>query len=262
MANACPNCGFENATEVRQCPRCGTGLAAVKSLPTSERRVRVLELLLVLFVAFSASMVASFQQLFGGEPPPAPFGGMDWIYSSLHELVALGVLGYVLFRQGRGFAGLGRGWKFTDIPLSLVLLAAAYGAYAVWILGVERRFITASQHAVQQAELSRQFFQGGITVTLVLFTIINGFFEELIVRAFVITELKHLTGSAAIAIAASVAIQFSYHLYQGVPAAVSYIPVFLIFSIYYQRTNRIFPVALAHVTMDFIILFHHVTALS
>ena len=261
MANACPNCGFENATDVRQCPRCGTGLA-VKSPPTSDRRVRVFELLLVLFVAFSASIVASFQQLFGGEPAFGTFGGMDWVYSSLHELVALGVLGYVLFRQGRGFAGIGRRWKFTDIPLSLVLLAAAYGAYAVWILGVERRFISASQHAVQQAELSRQFFQGGITVTLVLFTIINGFFEELIVRAFVITELRHLTGSAAIAIAASVAIQFSYHLYQGVPAAVSYIPVFLIFSIYYQRTNRIFPVALAHVTMDFIILFHHVTTVS
>ena len=193
---------------------------------------------------------------------PSTFGGMDWVYSSLHELVALGVLGYVLFRQGRGFAGIGKRWKFTDIPLSLVLLAAAYGAYAVWILGVERRFITASQHAVQQAELSRQFFASRVTISLVLFMVINGFFEELIVRAFVITELRHLTGSAAIAIATSVAIQFSYHLYQGVPAAVSYIPVFLIFSIYYQRTNRIFPVALAHVVMDFIVLFHHVMTVS
>jgi len=262
MANACPNCGFENATDVRQCPRCGTGLAAVESPPTSDRRVRVFELLLVLFVAFSASIVASFQQLFGGAPTPTAYGGMDWVYSSLHELVALGVLGYVLFRQGRGFAGIGRRWKFTDIPLSLVLLAAAYGAYAVWILGVERRFITASHEAARQAELSRQFFASGVTVSLVFFMIINGFFEELIVRAFVITELRQLTGSAAIAIAASVAIQFSYHLYQGVPAAVSYIPVFLIFSIYYQRTNRIFPVALAHVVMDFIVLFHHVITVS
>ncbi len=38
--------------------------------------------------------------------------------------------------------------------------------------------------------------------------------------------------------------------------------MFLIFSIYYQRTNRIFPVAMAHVTMDILILFHHVMAVS
>src|SRR5258708_27437056 len=105
------------------------------SIPINQRRVRLFELLLVLFVAFSGSIVASFQQLFGGEPAFGTFGGMDWVYSSLHELAALGVLGYVLFRQGRGFAGIGRRWKLTDIPLRLVLLAAAYAAYAVCILG-------------------------------------------------------------------------------------------------------------------------------
>src|ERR1700722_11480265 len=106
MANACPNCGSENATDVRQCPGCGTSLAAVKSPPTSDRRVRVLELLLVLFVAFSASIIASPYQFFGGEQPATAAGDIRWVYSSLRELAALGVLAYVLFRQGRGFAGM------------------------------------------------------------------------------------------------------------------------------------------------------------
>jgi membrane protease YdiL (CAAX protease family) len=232
------------------------------SIPIDPRKVRLLELLLVLFVAFSASIVASLYHFFGGAQPPTAGGDIRWVYSSLRELAALGVLAYVLFRQGRGFAGIGAKWKFTDIPMTLVLLAAAYGGYVVWVLGVEQRFIPPGQEIARQAEVNRHMLEGGASVAAVLFMIINGFFEELIVRAFAITELKQLTGSAAIAIFASVIIQVSYHLYQGLPAALSHVPMFLIFSIYYQRTNRIFPVAMAHVVMDLLILFHHVMTVS
>lgn len=262
MANACPNCGFENATDVRQCPGCGTGLAPAKTPQIAGRRVRLFELLLVLFVAFSTSIVASLHQFFGGELQPTSVGSIKWVYSSLRELAALGVLAYVLFRQGRGFAGIGTRWKFTDIPMTMVLLAAAYGGYVVWVLGVEQRFIPPGQEIARQAEVNRHLLEGGVSVAAVLFMVINGFFEELIVRAFVITELRQLTGSAAFAIFASVAIQVSYHLYQGLPAALSHVPMFLIFSIYYQRTNRIFPVAMAHVVMDLLILSHHVMTVT
>jgi membrane protease YdiL (CAAX protease family) len=262
MANACPNCGFENATDARQCPGCGTELPPAKMPQIAGRRVRVFELLLVLFVAFSASIVASLHQFFGGELPPTSAGSIKWVYSTLRELAALGVLAYVLFRQGRGFAGIGKRWKATDIPMTLVLLTAAYGGYVVWVLGVEQKFIPPGQEIARQAEANRHLFEGGVSVAAVVFMIINGFFEELIVRAFVITELKQLTGNVAIAIFASVAIQVSYHLYQGLPAALSHVPMFLIFSIYYQRTNRIFPIAMAHVVMDLLILFHHVMTVS
>jgi membrane protease YdiL (CAAX protease family) len=262
MANACPKCGFENASDARQCADCGAGLPPIKSPPAAKRKIRLLELLLVLFVAFSASIVASLYQFFGGEQPITQAGDIRWVYGSLRELAALGVLAYVLFRQGCGFAGIAAKWKLTDIPMTLVLLAAAYGGYVVWVLGVEQRFIPPGQEIARQAEANRHLLEGGASVAAVVFMIINGFFEEFIVRAFVITQLRQLTGSAALAIFASVAIQVSYHLYQGLPAALSHVPMFLIFSIYYQRTNRIFPIAMAHVTMDLLILFHHVTTVS
>jgi len=41
-----------------------------------------------------------------------------------------------------------------------------------------------------------------------------------------------------------------YHLYQGLPEALSHIPAFWLFSLYFVRTRRILPVILAHMWMD------------
>jgi membrane protease YdiL (CAAX protease family) len=83
-----------------------------------------------------------------------------------------------------------------------------------------------------------------------LFVILNPFHEELLVRAFLITEIEGLYHSTLLAVVVSVSLQTSYHLYQGLPAALSHIPTFLIFSLYYVRMRRILPVILAHLLLD------------
>src|SRR6266705_4901806 len=90
----------------------------------------------------------------------------------------------------------------------------------------------------------------GITVGSVTWVIINPFFEELLVRAYTMTEVLWLTQSGALAVLVSVAIQAFYHLYQGVPAALGHGATFLVFSLYYLRTRRIAPVVLAHLYLD------------
>jgi len=52
-------------------------------------------------------------------------------------------------------------------------------------------------------------------VVVIPFSLLNPFFEELIVRAYLMTEIMDLTGSAMLAIATSVLLQASYHLYYG-----------------------------------------------
>jgi len=64
------------------------------------------------------------------------------------------------------------------------------------------------------------------------------------------TEVKHLTNSITKAVIISTLLQTSYHFYQGVPAALSDGVMFLIFSVYYAKTNRITPLILAHLYMD------------
>jgi membrane protease YdiL (CAAX protease family) len=68
--------------------------------------------------------------------------------------------------------------------------------------------------------------------------------------------VKDLTGSGALAVAISVALQTVYHLYQGVIMAVATGAGFLIFSLYYARSRRITPVILAHLYLDALALWY------
>jgi len=91
-----------------------------------------------------------------------------------------------------------------------------------------------------------------------LFTAINPVFEELIVRAFLISEATLLTGSAGLAVILSVLLQTSYHLYQGIPNAIGDGLIFLVFSLYYVKTRRLWPVILAHLWLDlYAVIFYH-----
>jgi membrane protease YdiL (CAAX protease family) len=100
----------------------------------------------------------------------------------------------------------------------------------------------------------------GMAVSL-LFAVINPFFEELIVRAFLISEATLLTGSAGLAVILSVLLQTSYHLYQGIPNAVGDGLIFLAFSTYYAKTRRLWPVIFAHLWLDlFAVIFYHLHA--
>ena len=84
---------------------------------------------------------------------------------------------------------------------------------------------------------------------------VNPFFEELIVRAYTISELVDRGANRAVAIAISVTVQLSYHLYQGLVNVFVLMVVFTVFSIYYSRTRRIVPVVLVHLGLDLFWLF-------
>jgi membrane protease YdiL (CAAX protease family) len=80
--------------------------------------------------------------------------------------------------------------------------------------------------------------------------LLNPFFEELIVRAYLMTEIKALTGSTAMAVAVSVVLQASYHLYYGWFGALTVAFSFLVFAVYYARSGRAVPVIVAHAAFD------------
>jgi membrane protease YdiL (CAAX protease family) len=99
------------------------------------------------------------------------------------------------------------------------------------------------------------FHWGHIGYYSLPFLLLNPFFEELIVRAYLMTEIRELTGSATLAVIVSATVQTSYHLYYGWKGALAMGFMFLIFSIYYARKRRITPVILAHAVLDLAALF-------
>jgi membrane protease YdiL (CAAX protease family) len=209
------------------------------------------ELVLVCMLAFGSSILTSFYSLAGGNWRGSNTNNdFRWLTAAFHEATMLGLVAFLLARRGLSFRSLGLKWSLLDIPRSAGLwFVGAVGHTLVYgFLKLTGLALLLQPVAVQH--VSELLFAGEVSVVAVLFQFLNPFFEELIVRAYVITAIKNLTGKAGAAILVSAVLQTSYHFYQGVPLAISDFAPFLVFSVYYARTNRIAPLILAHLYFD------------
>jgi hypothetical protein len=64
------------------------------------------------------------------------------------------------------------------------------------------------------------------------------------------SEVLDLGGSGVMAVLISIAVQMSYHLYQGFVRGIALTVSFAVFSIYFWKARRIAPVVLAHFCLD------------
>lgn len=216
----------------------------------NQRTQRWIELMLVLGVAFASSIFVSIQILMGARG--SSNGGFDWADSILHELIALSLLGYLLNRRGIRFADLGLRWSFRDVVRGIPLAIAAYAAY--YLGGAALRWIHWELIPVVGGKATAREVFGHATGMAIVAMLVNPFYEELIVRAYLMTEIRELTGSWKLAILASFAVQTSYHLYYGWVEALSMGCLFLVYSVYYARTRRATPIVAAHGILDLVSL--------
>jgi len=226
----------------------------------TERTTRKFQLCLVLAVGFLVPFVRSLG-IFLGIWHPGPATGYRFIRAISFELVGLLCLYIVLRYQRKRFRDIG-----LSLPIRLAELGHSFALFFGALFGstllhfILTLFYVSPGRRLQPSFDRAALFGTTLGVLPVLFALLNPFFEELMVRAFLISEVEAIYRSTALAVFISVALQISYHLYQGLPAALSYIPAFLLFSLYFVRTRRILPVILAHMFMDVSALalyFHH-----
>jgi len=265
----CISCGLNSSEIALYCQTCGTPFpttAPDPNAPTllapetqtsekgsflaSERRFQIFELLLVCFVGFGGALFLSLFILFSGTTPSETVrGDFRWWYTIFHQVGVLALLWYVLRRRSQNFSDLGFYWKTKEVAIA-PLLWFACGIVAYISKLIFRSFGAFPPGADPNAKAVAFLFSNGIGVGAFVFQFINPFFEELIARAYLITRLKELTNSLALAIIASVIFQVSYHFYQGGWTALSHTGVFLVLSLYYAKTNRILAPILAHMIFD------------
>lgn len=78
----------------------------------------------------------------------------------------------------------------------------------------------------------------------------NGFAEELIVVAWLVSRLRQLEVPWAWIFVASSVLRGSYHLYQGYSAGLGNIVMGLVFVWFFRRTGRVWPLVIAHGLID------------
>jgi len=214
---------------------------------------RACEVALVLWVAFGLSIFHSLQLLSEGATVadwPSSFAWTNEVWDICRKAASLLLLGYVLYLNGCRFSDLGFTWNRWQCAMALPLIVGITVAYLVWLPLVSWATAFAAGFHFPAPDLGPYFYGERILFISVFAAVTNGFFEELIVRAYLMTQLERLWRSKLLAAAASVIVQVSYHFYQGTPAALGHIAAFSIMALYYSRTRRILPVALAHVFLD------------
>lgn len=216
-----------------------------------DQRTRQLWLYGVLAIGFLMPVVVSVGVVLGRfHLHPATQGRL--LFKIIYQVVGLLSMYFALRYQGRGLKDIG---LFLEPRLLEIGRAFAlfFGVMFLWQVA----YVALGQFApwLQRLAYHKTFdsavlFGTGVGFLSILFTLLNPFHEELLVRAYLITEVEGLCRSTTLAVILSVTLQTSYHLYQGLPAALLHIPTFLVFSIYYVRTRRILPVILAHMFLD------------
>jgi membrane protease YdiL (CAAX protease family) len=221
--------------------------------PRASKRLRWFELVLLLSIALGGYIFSSVFILVTGQSNAHSSPIYQWGFSLFNEVTALLLLGYILWRRGLRFKNLGLRWSLGDLTTGVAVAIGAYWAYVAGYLVI---------HAIHQAIFgpaqgvaTSQAIFGHPRLIGLPFFLLNPFFEELIVRAYLMTEIRALTGSAALSVVVSVAVQTTYHLYYGWQGALSLGFMFLFFSVYYAKTRKATPLIVAHGAFDLITLF-------
>ena len=78
--------------------------------------------------------------------------------------------------------------------------------------------------------------------------IVNPVYEEFLWLGYGITALQRYGTRTAVLV--SVALRLSVHLYQGRMAFVSILPLAVVFTLYFVKTKRLWPIIVAHLLFD------------
>lgn len=214
----------------------------------TEKRQRWFELSLVLLISLGGAFVRSLYLLNYGRAALPQSQNDRWLMGFFQETTCLLLLGYVLSRRRMRITDLGLRWSLAGAGVGLLI---AFVSYLTYVAGyyLVHSFHYALFHSSSNGLTASEVFAHP-TIMAIPFTILNPFFEELIVRAYLMTEVKALTGSWMLAAGLSVALQFSYHLYYGWEIALALAFQFLVFAIYYARTRKATPIIVAHAIFD------------
>ncbi len=212
------------------------------------KKERVLDLVFVIFITCFPSIFFSIYAMIFGQTM-FNFSNLNhdltFLNSIIGKLLSIYVLLYIFYKQGRTIREIGYSFSLKDIIHSILLVMSAYIIYSLFY-----SFLYPLFQNVDIKPRNIEIFKGKLTIFYFLAMVINPWYEELILRAYLISEVKWLTDNVILAVFVSIFIQILGHLYQGLIAALLVSIVFFVFSLYYVITNKITPIVIAHLFFD------------
>jgi membrane protease YdiL (CAAX protease family) len=168
---------------------------------------RLQSLGIIWFVSLSILIANSIYFLRGGTAPTGALQQSHRLLGALiHEITSLLLLWFVMNKDGVTRKDIGWNPNLWDFARGVALLLGAFAAtLAIWIPGQLLYRAYSGQFLTPKSLTS--MFGFGVSALSITFICLNPFFEELVVRAYTMSEIMSLGGSRAVAIVVSVAIQ-------------------------------------------------------
>lgn len=232
--------------------------------PETRRGIKI-EIAIVLLVTFGLSGLTSIlslveDALLAGSlsdqsvainTSSSSLGIIDLLYQLLRilRLCAWGGLGlYLLWRAGLGprLIGLAKPRARTDLlhGLGLAALIGLPGLALYLVANAAGLNLT-----VVASSIDDHWWR---IPALVAFAFANSGAEEIIVVAYLISRLRRLGFGENSSLLFSALLRGSYHLYQGLGGGLGNFLMGLIFGRYWQKTNRLWPLLIAHTVIDIV----------
>ncbi|GAB3438639.1 CPBP family intramembrane metalloprotease [Actinophytocola sediminis] len=228
-----------------------------------ERRAIVVELVIVFTITLGMSGLRSLLSLLDALLRPESLGDQQVAINvrqaqaelidllrqllSATQLFAWGALGlYLLWRAGIRLraVGLDRDRPGAD-TLGGVGLAALIGIPGLGLYFLARAI--GANLTVLPSTLDDTWWR---PIVLTIAAAANAWAEEVLVVGYLITRLRQLGLGENGSLVFSAVLRGSYHLYQGFGGFVGNVVMGLVFGRVWQRTNRLWPLVIAHTLLD------------
>lgn len=227
------------------------------------KRAHLFELWLVLGVSLGASAIWSILSLLrkllsevglAGSTtainrPLAPQEYLDLAYQLANILLPLVpvLLALYFLQQDQKLGSIGLRPKVRDFFHGL-LLASSIGIPGIALYFLALQFGLTSQ--IQPNALANYWWSIPV---LLLAAAKAGILEEVIAVSFLTEKLRTINFGFWSIVLLSALLRASYHLYQGFSGFLGNFVMGIVFAFYYQKTNRVMPLIIAHFLMDAVV---------
>jgi membrane protease YdiL (CAAX protease family) len=221
-----------------------------------ERHMHWFEVVVVSSVAFTSPISGAVYSHILGRTTSASQTQFSLLMSLISRIPSLLLLAYVLWRSDRTFRDIGLRWSSKDAGVGVLLLGAAYIVQLqtnmllykiLWALGHQDTLSAGT--ALIHGYWARTPYLSPVGM---IYLVVNAVHEEVLVRAYLMTEIIDLTGSTKTAVLVSVLLQTSYHIYYGWIGAATVGFAFLIFALFFAWARKALPCVVAHWLMDMV----------
>lgn len=220
------------------------------------KRALWLETLAVLALAVVPDVWFALDPWIFGGTEPMPLARVEALILARSFQVAVPVL-WIVSRSGAGWAtfGLVRPRWGRDLGLgfgilgALLLVIRLFEVAAVQVFGPE--FFAVPEWCAGPRPSPGPAWEHALLVGTHL---ANAFAEELVVRGYLIDRFERLFGSRFDAVLLSSTAFASYHVYQGLGAAIDLFLFGLVLGIVFVRSRRLWPCVVAHALWNLLVV--------